>query len=93
MKAFTKAIKELTSVQKKMALILLKLNGKDCAMEFVKQIAELRVQNTVAKNALDIISQHIECWGPDCPYCESEDEKHPFSYAAEIAQKALEKMR
>ena len=39
-KELTKAIKPLTEIQKKMALILYEINGKENAMEFISKLKE-----------------------------------------------------
>lgn len=45
----------------------------------------------IAKEALEKISQEIEC-GDNCDYCKFEHEPHPHSVAAKIALEALEKI-
>lgn len=39
MKDLKKALKTLTATQARMALILLRVNGKECAMEFIKEVS------------------------------------------------------
>ena len=41
------------------------------------------------RDALQKISASICCLGPGCPYCESDEPKHPPTWEAKIAIEAL----
>jgi hypothetical protein len=54
----------------------------------IHHIESLQAQNQVCASALSDISEIIDCPGPNCHECDT-DQEHPLHFSAKIAQKAL----